>query len=159
MSDNELQSSIFHIIEKLESSLMTQSSINEAYDNFVNIVHSEMYSKLPHKVVTLYSSGYSKKKLRSKKPWWSEDLTLLWSEMCSAEKQWLKCKPNDKANFKHIYVQKRKLFDKGVQRAKRYFVYQAQVDLEASVNASSGSFWKDIGKIGLGNERLNKNSL
>ena len=53
MSDNEVQIRIFHIIDKLESSFLTQSSINEVYDNFVNIVHSEMYSKLPHKVMTL----------------------------------------------------------------------------------------------------------
>ena len=66
--------------------------------------------------------------------------------MCIAEKQWLKCKQNEKANFKHIYVNKRKLFDRCVQRAKRHFVYRAQLDLEASVNASSGSFWKDIGQ-------------
>ena len=74
--------------------------------------------------------------------------------MCKAEKVWTKCKGNTSKNLRHIYVEKRKLFDKSVQKAKRQFWFSSQEEL---MNTASNpkEFWRKIGKIGVGNERQN----
>ncbi|XP_053402567.1 uncharacterized protein LOC128557926 [Mercenaria mercenaria] len=154
LADPEVQREVFHTIDQLESAVVSQVGLNEAYDRFVNIVHVEMSSKLEQKVITISANRRTGKKLRVKKPWWSEQLTVLWTDLCKAEKSWLKCKSNNRQCLKHVYVQKRKAFDSSVQRAKRQYVYQAQSDLEAAVSANSRMFWKSIGNIGIGNERL-----
>ena len=55
------------------------------------------------------------------KPWWNEDLSVVWNKVCLKEKLWIKCKePRQKQNniLKLDYKQKRKQFDRHVQRAK-----------------------------------------
>ena len=115
-----------------------------------------MLSKLPHKLVDIRSSKRTSKKHKVHKPWWSVHLTVLWKSMCLAEKQRLKCLNGNRRLLKHVYVTKRKEFDRSVQRAKRQYIYQAHAELEAAVSRDSIIFWKSIGKIGIGNERLKK---
>jgi hypothetical protein len=72
---------------------------------------------LPSKIVLI--DGLSNKHRRCKKPWWNDDLTSLWNEVCSAEKIWIKCQNSHlKKALRHKYVQKRKLFDRNVKKAK-----------------------------------------
>ena len=58
----------------------------------------------------------------------------------------------EKSMRKQAYVEKRKKFDKCVQRRKRAYWKEQQTEL---LNAceNSGIFWKTIGKTGIGNER------
>jgi hypothetical protein len=42
----------------------------------------------------------------------------------------------------------------GVQRAKRNFAYNRQIEIEHLRPTDTKSFWKYIGKIGVGNDRL-----
>ena len=44
----------------------------------------------------VYIGSTSKRKRRSRKPWWNDDLTALWNEMCEAEKYGNRSK-NDKS--------------------------------------------------------------
>jgi len=57
----------------------------------------------------------------------NEHLSLLWINMCTAEKYWLKCvRKCQQAVLKSKYVPARKSFDREVQRAKRYYWYSIQ---------------------------------
>ncbi|VDI27419.1 Hypothetical predicted protein [Mytilus galloprovincialis] len=136
----------------LQHSETTQFAIDDMYDSFVTVMKSEMSQKLPCKTV-LYNSNNNKPR-RCQKPWWTDNLGTLWNDVCKAEKVWTKCKGNTSKNLRHFYVEKRKLFDKSVQKAKRQYWFSSQEEL---MNTASNpkEFWRKIGKIGVGNERQN----
>ncbi|CAC5405800.1 unnamed protein product [Mytilus coruscus] len=105
----------------------TQFAIDDMYDSFVTVMKSEMSQKLPCKTV-LYNSNNNKPR-RCQKPWWTDNLGTLWNDVCKAEKVWTKCKGNTSKNLRHIYVEKRKMFDKSVQKAKRQYWFSSQEEL------------------------------
>ena len=68
-------------------------------------------------------------------------------------KLWLNCKSrSEKASKRKLYIEKRKLFDRHVQRSKRQHWVEKQNELLNSCE-NSDIFWKTIGKTGIGNER------
>ena len=71
--------------------------------------------------------------------------------VCDTERKWLKCTAkSDKAKFNSEYVTARKSFDREMQRSKRLYWFSFQRDLTNDCNFDSYSFWKTIGKIGVG---------
>ncbi|CAG2194628.1 unnamed protein product [Mytilus edulis] len=137
----------------LENSIADQSNIDNMYENFVKIVKTEMCNKLPAKNIVLSNGFNINKRRRCKKEWWNEELTLLWNEVCKAEKVWIKCKiKRNKRELRHIFVNKRRIFDKAVQSSKRKYWYSLQEDLIKSCD-NPKEFWRKIGKIGVGSER------
>ncbi|CAG2258040.1 unnamed protein product [Mytilus edulis] len=112
-----------------------------------------MCNKLPAKNIVLSNGFNINKRRRCKKEWWNEELTLLWNEVCKAEKVWIKCKiKRNKRELRHIFVNKRRIFDKAVQSSKRKYWYSLQEDLIKSCD-NPKEFWRKIGKIGVGSER------
>ena len=98
--------------------------------------------------------GASNKHRRIRNPWWNDDLQLLWNDMCDAEKAWLKCRNNNrKSDLKHIFVQKRKLFDQHVQRRKRKYWFERQHELIDNAENNPNDFWKAIGRVGVRDNR------
>lgn len=74
--------------------------------------------------------------------------------MCHKEKIWLKSDSvSHKRAFKTRYVFARKVFDKEVQRAKRYFWFTEQKIILNEVNLIDVNLWKSIGKIGINQEK------
>ena len=53
---------------------------------------------------------------RIKKSWWSEELMQRWNEMCIEEKNWLRAQVRDKKEHRQVFLAKRKLFDRSVQK-------------------------------------------
>ena len=51
------------------------------------------------------------------------------------------------------FKDKRKIFDKAVQKAKRSYLKEQQVELETLIYTNQNSFWKKMGKVGIGQER------
>ncbi|VDI66508.1 Hypothetical predicted protein [Mytilus galloprovincialis] len=89
-----------------------------------------------------------------KKPWWNDNLTVLWNEVCAAERIWRKNPSrNERKSARHVFVKTRKTFDKNCQQAKRQYWYRSQEELCAVQNGNPREFWKKIGRIGVGNER------
>ena len=145
-------SAIDKIIRNLEVSEATQSKIDHMYEEFVQVVKTEMGAKLASKTVVI-SDGIRNRKRKLKKPWWNDELTVLWNDVCKLEKMWLKCSiQSRKREFRQLYINKRKEFDKAVQKAKRHYWYKLQDELDNSCE-NPKEFWRKIGKIGVGNER------
>ena len=106
-----------------------------------------MLKAIPHKTVI---SGKSNKKYRPGKPWWSEKLTDLWSNVCVKERAWTKCiEKAEKVRLKSAYISARKVFDTEVQKCKRTYWYGLQSELLNECEVDQTSFWKSIGKIGV----------
>ena len=55
-----------------------------------------------------------------------------------------------KSVYKSNFIAKRKLFDWGVQRAKRIYWYRTEVDMARECNLQENNCWKTIGKLGVG---------
>ena len=71
--------------------------------------------------------------------------------MCARKKEMLKCK--SKKRNKAGFLAYRKMFNAEVQRAKRAFWKKKQTDIEELESTDSKMFWKEIGKIGISQDR------
>ena len=121
------------------------------YSDFVTAVKMEMDQNLNPRHIRLQDRATSNKRHRSRKPWWTEELSRLWNNMCSAEKKWRNKATisRRKTNLKMDYLSLRKTFDQTVQRTKRQYWFQMQLDidnLDKIIHRSSG---KQSGKLEL----------
>ena len=87
------------------------------------------------------------------KPWWSDSLSELWNEQCKAEKAMLKGQKSIRNRLRQVFVAARKRFNREVQRAKRQYIRQKQAEIDELQSKNQTMFWKEIGKIGVGQER------
>ena len=95
----------------------------------------------------------TKRKHRIKKPWWNDQLSEQCNKTCDAEKIWLGCTTQDKKKHRITFLNLRKQFDKDVQKAKRQFRRLQQIEIDNLEEKNPREFWREIGKIGVGNER------
>ena len=93
-----------------------ESEADHCYNDFTNLIRQEMYRKVQYKNIKL-KEGVNNKKRRVKKPWWSEELPVLWNELCLKEKATLKAKAHSKRIEREDFLRQRKLFNKEVQKA------------------------------------------
>ena len=85
----------------------------------MRVIKSEMFEKLTQRKIKI-CNGVSNKHRRVVKPWWNENLSVGWNEVCLKESLWVKCKePNLKQVYKVGNVQKRNEIDRQVRKAKR----------------------------------------
>ena len=149
---DEHSNSLFQTLNNLVTNLQSQQDVDKIYSEFCSIVQSEMSLKLPKREIVV-KFGVSNKRRRIRKPWWSDDLQAFWNDMCDAEKAWLKCRNSQKHNLKHIFVQKRKLFDQQVQRRKRKYWFEMQNEMVSNAENNPNDFWKTIGRTGVRDNR------
>ena len=62
---------------------------DEYYTEFVDLIRQEMYRKVSYKNIK-NQERLNNKKRKMEKPWWSEELTDIWNELCLQEKALLK---------------------------------------------------------------------
>ena len=151
MNNEDTCAKLNELIITLEQNQENQSYVDGIYQSFKDVLECEMNKYLNPRIIKV--DGLNNKKKRTRKPWWNDELTQLWNDLCTHETAWLKCKNNGmKTIQKQQYVKKRKEFDRCVQRRKRQYWVEKQNEL---LNACENSdiFWKTIGKTGIGNER------
>ena len=90
MQSFECHDRLNEAILRLETSSKLQTDVNNMYSDFVSVVKKEMNEKFNPRQVRLQDSVTTNKKRRSRKPWWTEELSRLWNKMCLAEKKWRK---------------------------------------------------------------------
>ena len=71
---------------------MTQDLINEVYCIFVEIVKTEMDNGLNKHVYKVTNGNNKSGGTRSRKPWWTEELSDLWNCVHESERAWLQKK-------------------------------------------------------------------
>ncbi|CAG2252849.1 unnamed protein product [Mytilus edulis] len=154
MNTDYIYLEINSFIEKFDMIKQEQSCVNDIFSSFCKTVEGEMNDKLTCKTVCIGGSSLTNKKHRIKKPWWNDDLNKLWVDMCKAEKTWNKFNNCSRASeLKSVYVQKRKYFDREVQKCKRKYWFSMQQDLLLESKRNQQQFWKKIGKIGVAENR------
>ena len=153
-SPNTLQA-INDAIDMLKSSCDTQVELDNLYTNFTLILKSEMDEKLPSRTVNIMPSDYNSKHRKMCKPWWSDNLTILWNRQCLAERNWRKCKATGpiKSNLKSTFIQHRRIFDTNYQRARRNHWVSEQEKFSTLAKDNPQDYWKMFGQLGIASER------
>ena len=146
----EVRTRVSATIDKIESALRNQSDVNEVYTAFTSLIFDEISQHFPRR-----GNFNGNKNAKSfYKPYWSEHLQRQWDIVCTNEKLWLKCNGPQKRNFRDSFNRERKIFDKMNRKAKRAFQLSEQNRLgDLCDNRDSRNFWKEIGKVGMQNER------
>ena len=153
LNSDEMATKIHETIHNIEQSLRINENVQEAYDEFQTLIHGEMADKLP---TMTFINGAQKRKKSLYKPYWNHELTELWNKVCEAESKWLKYQGsnNVKKQYKIVFCEARKLFDRTNRKYKRKYVKQEQYKLEEKMKSfDKGEFWKTIGKTGIVNDR------
>ena len=130
---------IRRLITNIETNMQNRTDAVEHYTHFVNLVRNEMYYKVNHKNIKI-KNGDSNKKRRTKKPWWSEDLTVIWNELCRTGKTMLKSESSSKRTKREEFLDKENYFIGKPRKQRRKFWKMT-------------SFWKEIGKTGIAQVR------
>ena len=144
-------------IRTIETELNDNRHINGAYDTFVSFLTNEMdLAGLTEE----RSTQQKHNRVNSRyKPYWDDALQAKWDLSREKERMWLNCviHTNIKSKLKQEYCRARADFDTLLRKTKRQYQMKLQNDLLKDLEKpNSRDFWKQIGKIGISNERDNK---
>ena len=151
LNNDETTILIERIIERIETSISEEHGANGAYSAFMDLIYTEMDSKLK----SFTNKPHLKGRKMKCKNYWNEEPELQWSKVCVKEKLWLKCKTNNaRKQLKAQYCAERRTFDKLNRRFKRKQQRLKQENLQNLLETDvSRDFWKEIGKLSLANDR------
>lgn len=156
LQDPKLISDLHNTVFNLESSSRTQQDIDNSYKDLCELIKHDMSEKL-HKRIIILNSASSNKRRKVGKPWWDDNLTILWNKVCSAETLYLKCyNICQKKALRIEFLKSRKAFNREMQKSKRLYWFKMQNDLLYDIDKNSCNFWRSIGKIGVAFQKKNK---
>lgn len=157
---------------KLESSMHSQTDIDNAHAELCNILDIEMSLNFKRKsTVKSSNSKFPKKYRKAGKPWWNDDLLVKRRQRCKCQNKCLECKipatrkrfriefmscrkdPATRKRFSIEVMSCRKDFNRLVQKSKRQYWFNVQQDLLQNVSKDPNKFWKSFGKISVGYDR------
>ena len=152
MPVNFLQSDVarqalIECIQNIENAHAVQNEIDDMYKNVCNMYYNEM--DVWFNVNHISNSG--RKKFRnSSKPFWNEELTNMWKDLCYAENRYLSS-PQHSRIRRHLlatFKTKQNNFDKHYSKAKRKFQRQKQINIERLNTENPREFWEELKKLG-----------
>ena len=85
MCSNDVLAKVNELIITLEQNQNNQTYVDRVYNSFKDVLEGEMNTFLNPKKVIM--DGLKNGKRRTRKPWWNEELTQLWNELCTYEKK------------------------------------------------------------------------
>ena len=150
LNDESSFDRVVDAINRIEHDIERLHDANKAYDTFKKLVFSEMDCKLQKRNVR----NPNAKSLY--KPYWNVDLDTKWDAVRTAERNWLRCNGTnaEKRRRRGIYITEKRQFEKMNKKAKRaYQLGEQQRLLELHTSHNTRDFWREIGKIGIQNER------
>jgi hypothetical protein len=138
---------LLECIENIENFRMVQGSVDEIYEEFCNLYYSEM-----GRIFGKYKSkGKIGKSInRFSKPFWTEELTILWKAARDAESKYLKLPQNSRLRriLRTQYYEAQKLFDSKYSKSKRKFQRSKLIEIENINTKNPREFWNAIKNLG-----------
>ena len=149
MSDETLEL-VLSAIAMLECKVDTKKEIDDTWAKVKEIFMTEM-SKLPD----IPSSKFKKqnRKFRKSKPFWNDELEILWARSCTAEKEYLKFKVQSNADFRYKnylrtnFKVAQKVFDKKYRYFKRQHHKKQYDELEINARTDPSAMWAALKKL------------
>ncbi len=136
---------LINLINNIEQNRETQEEIDHCYDKLTNIIIQEMYDRIPVK-----QSKRMGKRLKVKKPYWNDELQVLWNKMQETESNYRKCtySCNRKNTLQHEFKQAKQIFDRKLRMYKRQYDRGIMLETEAVQTKNPREFWSFIKKLG-----------
>ena len=134
------------MISRIESSLKTQSKVDELYDCMLSDIFKEMDAHIEYRS----ASKRSRKHYKNHKPFWNADLTNAWKIMVKAEKLYIS-NPRNTDKYKNLrtdYLSKRKIFDKLLRNTERKYNRDKALEIESINTSNPTEFWKYVNSLG-----------
>ena len=112
------------------------------YDKVCKTVFTELDKQLEYKS----ASVKMRKKLKFSKPYWSDELNVLWKDMNKSEKQFAKCKGGQDAQrvLRLLFKEKQQVFDKALCKAARQYNRNKVMEIENACQNDPKIFLEDI---------------
>ena len=147
MSNVDWRDKINVIIDDLQTACSDQREIDSHYDDMCRVIFSEMDKFLNYKEFSGQKSG---RRLKFHKPYWNDNLTLLWKAMCSNERSFLKIKGHSKEKSirRDEFVRARSKFDKYLRSCQRKYRKKKIDDIEYAYTDDPRKFWDHIKRLG-----------
>ena len=146
MANNVWRENIEKVVDKLEHIQGAQQEVNQVYHEFCKCILNEMDKNLNYK----FQSTVSRKKFKSHKPFWNQELTNLWKIMCKKERQFRSFVGTRQAKYEKRaqFLISRKQFDKKLRYYERQFDNRFIEKLERINTSNPKEFWKTIKNLG-----------
>ncbi len=147
MTSEEILKTHQNIITELLDAKLQQEDLDELYDRIVDMYYSEM-DKFLKEIKKAPASG--KKVRHTKKPYWTEELSALWKEYHTCEKEYLSTPEGslNLTNSRDRFRTAQSRFNKTLKKARRAFQRQQVYNLEECNTADPIEFWNSIARMG-----------
>ena len=141
-SCSECQTVLTELIDKL-SQVHHQREIDKWYDEFCDYISS--VSEACNNPKSSRKGGFARKP----KPYWNEQLRVLWKEMRVAEKSFLRCIDNkNKVQLKNDFKARQQTFDKKMRACKRKYERGQALKIEYMQTNNPQLFWNLLNNLG-----------
>ncbi len=152
LSDPDVLSKLNQGIQRIENVVNQQNDLNVIYEDFCEVVTSQMNEKLNVRVIQI-RNGLSSKRRKVKKPWWNPNLDVLWQRWAQAEDKIKGSHGRQRQMRRSEARARRKEFDKANQAAKRKHWREMQDLILELQTDNPKEYWQYVGKIGVGKQR------
>ena len=137
---------LMQVIEKLEVQIICQRTVDQNYELFANVILKELdqYLCLPQ-----CTSG-TRKRYKYNKPFWNEELTILWKTMRNSKNTWTKCQGSEglKRCLHNKFKLNQNIFDKRLKQIERNFNKQQIPNIDELNTKDHKEFWNKIKHVG-----------
>ena len=156
MQSETTKRALLLIIERIESNIETQNNINSIYTSLCDCIITCMNDSVPY----FDCSKHTRKRYKSQKPFWNDELHSLWKEMRDKEKDFLKCNRHVSGNLQYSYLRSQfkhaqHCFDKRLRFHERKFKLGLQIEIEEVCTENPRRFWEHIDRLGPANVKKN----
>ena len=134
------------IISNIENRIESQNDIDGIYDQFIEIVHTELEANVTFKDYT----PHMKSKRKHQKPYWNSKLKDMWVMARDKERKYLNFRglTTVKNKLRTEFDEARKTFDKELRRAERLYNSQQRDKIHQLRTDNPKQFWSVINKLG-----------
>ena len=146
MSCDATRDALISLITEMENVMSNQQEIDNIYDKFCQIYHTEMMNYFRFSNI---HPNARKRLYRSAKPFWNGELHKLWHDVRQAEHNFVKAKGTQNVNVaRQKFKVARNLFDRIYRREERFFMKSRLENLEQTVKNNPREFWKVLKNLG-----------
>jgi hypothetical protein len=134
------------VINRIESEELERAKMDDIYNELVEKAIQEMDNNLDYRDI----STKNKKKLKTSKPYWNNNLTIAWKNMVTKEKAYLKNKGSrrEQGRLKQLFKSARYDFDKLLRKAKKDYERLQIENLDVIDTENPNEFWRYIKNLG-----------
>ena len=137
-----------YLLNQQIDGVLNQSELDDRYGSLVKLCQTEMNTHVEYKDI-----NYTKQSHCKKKPWWNNNLKLLWTEAHKAEKEYRHSQGQMKKILLQEFRRKRKDFDRFYRSCERTYYAKQYLQIESLQTSNPREFWNKVKKLGPGGNK------